>query len=165
MKQFYKEIKPIVTLILAVITYVIVIGFGIIWNLWLSIKGTFQLKFWKGVGVFIMYWLRMLYQFWVVIKYFLNKISKGIDLLGNVGAGEMVEDVTTKRENTWFSKGSITLSQAIGQEENLGVLTSFGLSLRNALSKVFEPGHCINSYDKKLMIDRFNKDRGVRFDT
>ena len=163
-KIFWQEVKPLVTLILALLLFIIVSGFGIIANFYFSIKGCLQFKFWRGVKHFIVYWLYVLYQAWECVKYLINKVSVAVDLLGNVTSGELIEKVASRRKETWFGKGDITLSAAFGKEQNDFQLSLFGWLISRTLSKIFEKNHSINAYDKKILIDKFNSERGVKFD-
>ena len=102
-KIFWKEIKPLVTIILALLLFIVVSGFGILANIYFSIKGCLQFKFWRGVKHFIVYWLNVLYQLWECVKYLINKVSVAIDLLGNVTSGELIEKVASRRKETFES--------------------------------------------------------------
>lgn len=163
-KIIWREIKPFVTLILAFILFAIVSGFGLIWNIFKPIFHVHKGGFKKIAKNWIMYWLKLLYQIWVVIKYLINRISFVIDLLGNVVAGELLEDTMTTNEDTWFGNGKISVSAAVGYEEKRKSLVPFGNFMTNTLGKVFEKNHSINAYDKKVLLDKFNKERGVKFD-
>ena len=71
MKQLKKEFEPLILFISALIVFGTLSLFGMIYNLGKSIYECFQLKFWTGIFRFIEYWLKVLYQLWNVIKYFL----------------------------------------------------------------------------------------------
>lgn len=161
---FWKEIKPFVTLILATILFVIVGVFGLIWNIGKPIFHVHKGGFKKIAKNWILYWFKLLYQIWVVVKYLINRLAFVIDLLGNVIAGELLEDTVTTKEGTWFGNGKISVSAAIGYEEKRETLVPFGKLMTKILGKVFEKNHSINAYDKKILVDKFNKDRGVKFD-
>lgn len=162
--HFMKEIKPFITLILAFALFVLISGFGILWNIGKPIFHIHKGGFRKIAKNWVFYWFKILYQVWVVIKYLINRISFVIDILGNVLAGELLEDTVTVNEKTWFGDGKISVSAAIGNEEHRKSLVPFGEKVTKILGKVFEKNHSMNAYDKKVLLDKFNADRGVKFD-
>lgn len=137
-----KELKPFLELIAAIVLFALISPIGILYNAGKSIyKSSFK--------SFLIYWANIVYQIWVVIKFFILQIAVAIDLLGNVTSGEMIEDCVTTEENTLYGKGGITISAATGELEYSNKLNNTGLYLTTILSKVFGQGHCINSYIKE----------------
>jgi len=165
-KRAWLEIKPLVTLIVACVMFGILLPFGIAWHFgkpfYDGIKK--KKKFGDILLTFLLYWLRLLYQFWVVIKYLLNRLSFAIDIFGNVADGELLEDTVTSSENTLFGDGTTTISASMGDlAKRLKLTTRFGRGLNNVLSTVFEPNHSLNAIEKKNMIDTFNSERGIDY--
>lgn len=165
-RRIWLEFKPLVTLVVACILFGILLPFGILWHFFKPFYDGFKKK--KPIGqillTFCLYWLRLLYQFWVVIKYLMNRLSTSIDIFGNVADGEFLEDFVTSAENTLFGDGTTTISASMGDlVKRLKLTTRFGRGLNNALSVVFESNHTINAIDKKNMIEKFNRERGIDF--
>jgi hypothetical protein len=163
-KSIKNELKPIFTLVIAIIMFCILLPFGILWHFgkpfydgW---KGNH--KFWPIVGSWFLYWLKLLYQFWVTLKYLLNRFSVAIDIFGNVVDGELLEDTVTTEETTLFGDGKTTISASIGDLSKRKKLnTKFGRFVNKTLSIVFEPNHSINAIDKKEMLEDWNTLRGI----
>lgn len=162
--KLLKEIKPIFTLILAVLIFLPLSVIGVIWNIGKPLFHVHKGGFKKIFTNWIFYWFFILYQLWTVIKYLLNKCSVGIDLLGNVICGEFLEDLVTTGEDTWFGNGKKTVSAAIGYEEKNNRLVSFGKFMSDLLGQAFEKNHCKNSYDFSEMVEKFKDDRNIKFD-
>jgi hypothetical protein len=162
----WTEIKPLVTLIVACLLFGLLTPFGILWHFFKPFYDGIKKKksFGKIMLTFLMYWLRLFYQFWTVIKYLMNRISVAIDIFGNVADGEFLEDTVTSAENTLFGDGTTTISASMGDlAKRLKLTTRFGRGLNNLLSKVFEPNHSINAIEKKRLIDKFNEDRRINY--
>ena len=92
----------------------------------------------------------MLYQVWNVCKYYFLHTAIAIDLLGNVGGGELVEDCITAREDTLLGSGEVTMSAGIGDLELDDELNPRGWWLTNLLSKVLGANHSVEAYEKEL---------------
>lgn len=163
-KQIWVEIKPIVTLVVACLIFGIILPFGMLWHFLKPFYDGWKKKkpFKEIILTFCLYWLRLLYQFWIVVKYLLNRISVAIDIFGNVADGEFLEDTVTSEENTLFGDGTTPISASIGElAKRLKLTTRFGRGLNKALNSVFEPNHTLNAIEKKRMIDRFNSERKI----
>lgn len=147
-----KEITPVLLLIGACIVFPLISIVGIVYNFWKSVYECFQVKFWKGVIHFLIYWLKVVYQIWNVIKALLvdKGIALALDLFANATGGEMCEDCVTTREDTWFSDGTKTLSGAIGKEQVEGFLVPFGWRVTALLSVFLGKNHSIDAYKKEL---------------
>lgn len=152
MDSIKKEIQPILLLIGACIIFPLISVLGIIYNLFKSFIECFQVKFWKGLINFLIYWLKVLYQVWNVIKALMvdKGIAMALDLFANATGGEMCEDCCTTREETWFGKGDKTLSAAIGKEEVEGFLVKFGWVITGLLSKFLGKNHSVEAYHNEL---------------
>jgi hypothetical protein len=163
-KRAWFEFKPIFTVCMAIILFCIITPFGLLWHFgkpfydgWKKKK-----KFWPIVGDWFLYWLKLLYQFWVTIKYLINRVSIAIDIFGNVADGELLEDTVTSKEQTLFGDGKTTVSASIGDLSKQNKLdTKFGRFVDKTLSVVFEPNHSINAIDKKKLLEDWNTLRGI----
>lgn len=83
----------------------------------------------------------------LVISYLCMRVAVAIDRLGNVVAGEFLEDFITSKEDTLFSKPDITISSSTGALEVEGELNKTGTWFSKILSKVLgEDNHAILSY-------------------
>lgn len=163
-KRIWFEIKPIFTLCIAILLFCILLPFGVLWNFFKPFYDGYKgkKKFKAIIGDFFLYWLKLLYQFWVTIKFLLNRCSVAIDIFGNVVDGELLEDTVTSEEKTLFGDGRVTVSASIGDLSKRKKLdTKFGRFVNKTLSVVFEPNHSINAIDKKIWLDDWNKLRGI----
>lgn len=151
-----KELSPIVLLIVSIILFLLLTAIGLIHLVLKGVYHCFQLQFWNGPLYIIIYFLKVLYQIWNVIKFFCLQIAIGIDLFGNVTCGEAIEDLVTVEENTMYGAGDITISTATGHLEYFGKLNKLGIGFSKVLSKVLDPNHCIESYKRFLHNKRFN---------
>lgn len=147
-----KELTPLLLLIGSCIVFIPISALGMVYNLCKSLKECFQVKFWKGLVKFILYWLNVLYQIWEVIKGFMvdKGVAVALDLFANATGGEMCEDVITTREDTWFGKGGRTLSAAIGKEEFEGFIVPSGWIVTGLLSKFLGKNHSVEAYHNEL---------------
>jgi len=150
MKLLLKEITPILLLLSGTIVFGIIILVGIIYNLFCSIIKVFQVRFYLGIGHFIEYWLKLIYQVWNALKYLMLHVAIGEDLIGNAAGGKLIERLVTDQRDTLYGKGNITISAATGQQEVEGKLNKDGKWLTWALSKTLGVHHSINAYLKEL---------------
>lgn len=141
-----KELSPIVLLIVSIILFLLLTAIGLIHLVLKGVYHCFQLQFWNGPLYIIIYFLKVLYQIWNVIKFFCLQIAIGIDLLGNVTCGEAIEDLVTEEEYTLYGDGNITISTATGHLEYFKLLNKTGIKFSKVLSKVLDKNHCIESY-------------------
>lgn len=154
-----KEIEPLLLMIASVIVFSLLTIFGMIYNV---LKSFYEIKNYKDyrlkgilvlpmvIFLIIEYWVKVLYQFWNVVKYFMMKIAISIDLFGNVAGGELVEDCVTTKEDTWYGKGEHTVSAATGKLEQHEELNKFGLKFTKLLSKVLGKNHSLDAYYKEI---------------
>jgi hypothetical protein len=70
----------------------------------------------------------------------------GIDQIGNVCSGELIEDCITAEENTTFRQSGITISASTGKLETEDKLNKTGKWFTKTLSKIFEKNHSILAY-------------------
>lgn len=141
--------RELILFIASIIVSGVVIPTGIIWNIVTSIKRTCKLRFWEGIGHFLMYWILVFFQIWSAIKYILYHLAIGFDLMWNATSGEMLEDLVTKEEDTYFGKGNVTISAAVGRQEVRGKLNKRGRGFSRFLDRLFkEKNHCINAWRK-----------------
>lgn len=83
----------------------------------------------------------------LVISYLCMRVAVAIDRLGNVVAGEFLEDFITSKENTLFSDPNTTISSSTGALEVEGELNKTGTWFSKILSKILgEDNHAILSY-------------------
>lgn len=93
----------------------------------------------------------------LVISYLCMRVAVAIDILGNVIAGEFLEDFITSKEDTLFSKPDITISSSTGALEVEGELNKTGNWFSNLLSRAIgEDNHAILSYAHQLESDKLN---------
>jgi len=85
-----------------------------------------------------------------VVKYGFMQIAYIVDLLGNVLVGELIEDIVTAEEDTWFGKGGITISAALGKLEFEGKLNGRGKFFSKVLGS-FEADHSVRAYHYYVM--------------
>lgn len=87
----------------------------------------------------------------LVISYLCMRVAVAIDRLGNVVAGEFLEDFITSKENTLFSDPNTTISSSTGALEVEGELNKTGTWFSKILSKILgEDNHAILSYAHHL---------------
>jgi len=146
-----KEFTPLFLLIGSILAFSFVIALGIIYTTGKCIYECLTLKPIKAIKHFVIFWLRFAYQIWNVLKYTKLHLAITNDLLANVAGGEMIEDCVTTREDTWFGKGTHTISAATGKEEKEGFLIPFGKKFTFMLSKVLGQGHSVNAYMDELL--------------
>lgn len=137
-----KELKPLITLISAILLACVIIPVGIVWNIGKSILHA-------RLSGFMMYWLKVLYQIWNVIKYLLLEIAVAIDLLGNATSGEFIEDCITATEQTLLGRGNVTISAATGELESVNELNKTGRWFSRMLSRILGKDHCAKAYKKE----------------
>jgi len=112
--------------------------FYVMWHILYGVAMCFKLKPWGGV------------------KHAVHEVARGIDLLGNVLAGEMIEDFITPMEKTYFGLGEITISAAIGYvehcaESNPAAMNKLGWIITKALNKSFnEEKHSVWSWEREI---------------
>nr|DAS09661.1 MAG TPA: hypothetical protein [Bacteriophage sp.] len=93
----------------------------------------------------------------LVISYLCMRVAVAIDRLGNVVAGEFLEDFITSKENTLFSDPNTTISSSTGALEVEGELNETGIWFSNLLSRAIgEDNHAILSYAHQLESDKLN---------
>ncbi len=143
MKKLKYELTPLYLFIASMVAFPIVIAFGIVY---LTGKSFYKAKF----SSYFIYWVQVIYQIWVVVKYALLHLAIIPDLLANVTSGEAIEDIVTTQEDTLFGKGNATISAAIGCQENKGELIKDGVKLKNTLNKILGKDHCIEAYQNYL---------------
>ena len=139
--------RPIIQLFSACIVTVVLIPLGLVYSIIKPIidSGSKPLVF--VVKKFIKYWFNILIQFWRSFKYIAHHTALFLDYTWNVFAGELLEDIITWKENTWFGNGKTTVSASIGQLEDKNCLNKAGKLFSSLLDFVFnEEGHAKNSY-------------------
>ena len=182
---FKKEITPFIELFAAIVlSFVIVLGMihnlikpfydyrkrrwdkriVLIFSYWINIvvqaiKSVLYLL--KKVVVFIVYFVTL--RFWKAIKFIVHEVARTIDLIGNVAAGELIEDIITPMEDTYFGIGDITISSAIGHVEYTAKRTPSAMNprgwwLTKTLNFCFgEKAHSVDSYQKEIVATGYVK--------
>jgi len=174
--KVFREIKPTIELFAAIIISAIVIPFGIIWGFIkpfiIIIKNRKDTV--DAITSFYQYWINTVLQTLYVIAYLFEKLTEvfrliliefkvwkgikllqhsialAIDLYGNVAAGELIEDIVTSEDLTFYGYGKFTISAATGYLEVNGFLNKRGIWFTNVLSFWFEENHSINAYNKEM---------------
>ena len=167
MKKISKELKPILSLIAAIILGSIVIPFGILHNLikpFVDGVRMGKMKPIKFVFHIAKYYLNFIYQIWNVLKRAIYDLAVSIDILGNATSGEMIEDVLSPTfEDSHFGNGKITISASIGEAEAKHKLNKFGLWISNALNVMFnERLHGIWSYEREILGKLTKENKGIK---
>lgn len=136
-KQFF---TPIIWFLAAAIIGAIIIPIGFLWDL-----GKCFVEF---------RWATFFYKIWVLMRetllnlsWIIGRIAVGIDMLGNVIAGEFLEDCITSEENITFRQADITISASVGKLEAEGKLNKVGQWFTKALSAVFGKNHAIDAWN------------------
>ncbi|RLD69234.1 MAG: hypothetical protein DRI95_00650 [Bacteroidetes bacterium] len=140
-----KELTPLILFLSAFILFGLLSGVGIIATYILGL-----LYFWKSRNFLKMFTLpfMLIYQLWNACKYVLYSLAVGLDLLGNVAVGELIELLVTDKRNTLLGKGNITISASLGKLQLEKELNKRGLKFSKLLDKIFEQNHCILAYLK-----------------
>ncbi len=108
-----------------------------------------------NIGEFLRYVATL--RIWKAIKFIVHEIAYSIDMLGNVTAGELIEDLITPVEKTYYGLGELTISAATGYIEHLALngnpkaMNKLGWWFSRTLNKAFnEPAHCLRSYRESI---------------
>jgi hypothetical protein len=146
-----KEIRPLLELVGALTITPILVVTGIVYNIIKPFVEAKNKPFLFVVKTFFLYWLNLLVQVWRSLQYWMHHTAIYLDYIWNVIAGEMLEDIFTHKENTWFGHGKTTVSASIGQLESKGLLNKKGRFFSRFLDKVFrEKNHSLNAYNTEL---------------
>ena len=154
MNAFLSEISPLLIAITSFILGFLMIPVGTFWTLLKPFYDNKHRPFKKMLKRSGMWFLKVLYQIWVVIKYSLVQVGYIVDLYGNVLVGELIEDIVTAEEDTLFGKGDVTISAALGDLKRRDAFSTIklfgkercpGMWLCNTLSKLDKrhEDHCI----------------------
>lgn len=173
-----KETKPFMELLASILlSFILIIGFvyNFVKPLWdyrkLSIKGRFEayMKWYEDMTIQTVYvvfyllrkilksiWYLVTLRIWKSIKHLFHEIARSIDLLGNVFAGELIEDLITPVEKTYYGLGKITISASTGYIVHLAktdskAINKTGLWLTRALNKSFnEEHHSLWAWEREI---------------
>jgi len=173
-----KELKPFMELMAAVLlTFVLVVGLihNIVKPFWdyrkRGLKDRFKsiLNWYRDIvmqTVYVIFYLiekvlkTAFYIFtlriWKGIKFLTHETARALDLLGNVWAGELIEDITTPYEKTYFGLGEITISAAMGYLEyksftDSKAMTKVGIWFSDMLNVAFnEDQHSLWSWEREI---------------
>lgn len=140
MKQL---LNSFILLISALIIGAFVLPIGFVYDLFWSMYKANFVKFFKR-------FFRVINQIIIVIASIIEQVAIGIDQVGNVMAGEFIEDCITAEENTTFRESGITISASTGKLESEGKLNDVGTWFTKTLSKVFGKDHSILAYKRWL---------------
>ena len=114
--------KPVIQLVAACIVTVVLLPLGLLYSVIKPIVDSKSKPILFIIKKFVKYWLNILAQFWRSFKYIAHHTALFLDYTWNVFAGELLEDIITWKENTWFGNGKTTVSASIGQLEDKGYL-------------------------------------------
>lgn len=148
----FKEFGSLLLLIMAIALSFVTFPIGLFWSL--IVKPIYHLVkkepsySVKKVGL---YFVNFLYQIWNVFKSLFFYIAYVIDLLGNVFAGELIEDIITPEEDTMLGNGDVTISVAVGDlqkkaESKPKLINGRGWFLIKAMN-LFEERHALKAHD------------------
>jgi len=146
-KTITQIINPYTELAGAILVGVFVLPIGFVYSIVMSIK---KLSLKGFLNVFV----NLALQFSKVVSWIVLQLAVGIDMIGNVISGEMLENAITTETNTTFGDGNITISASTGklQAENK-IDKKFGIFFNKALSKIFGVNHSIDAW-KNWLIDQ-----------
>ena len=143
--------KPIIQLIAACFVTAILVPLGLIYSLIKPIVDSRSKPAVFIIKSFCYYWVSIIMQFWRSFKYIAHHTALFLDYTWNVFAGELLEDLVTWKENTWFGNGRTTVSASIGQLENKEYLNKAGKIFSKFLNFVFnEKDHSLKAYNKQI---------------
>lgn len=155
------EIAPLLLLIAAVVLGVFMIPIGVLYTLGKPFYDYRKKGFKTVMKRFGMWFLKVMYQVWNVIKYTMTQVAYIIDLLGNVIVGELIEDIITAEEDTWFGRADRTISASVGKLLYDDKLNKTGILFAKFLD-LFEKNHCLLSYhwaiEKEKLIERLEEE-------
>jgi len=106
---------------------------------------------------FLMYIFLIVAQITKLFFSFLHFIALFLDKLGNIIAGDLLEDLITTDEDTTFGKFDFTISASVGRLEERFRLNKRGLMFTDLLSKILGNNHAIIAYRYKIELDKLNK--------
>lgn len=81
---------------------------------------------------------------WKRLNEYFTAIAIMIDILGNVLAQDLFDDILIKKEGYKFGNNKETISKVLGMNEIKGTLKPVGQWLVNVLNRI-EENHCINA--------------------
>lgn len=175
-----QEIKPFIELIAALgLSFVLVLGLvhnlikpfydhrgrKVTERISLSIRWYFRVveQIFRSIGYFCnklgdFFYLLLTIRFWRAFKFIVHELARTIDLIGNVAAGEMIEDLITPIEKTYFGIGDITISAATGHivylykvKKETTSLNKTGVWFDKVLNKAFnEKEHALWSFEREI---------------
>ena len=141
MKEFVKGLAVLIGAIIITLLY-LPIGF--------SYTYIHAFYFWaksKKRKTFLSLVWRQIDGSFAVLGYLMHHTAVALDMLWNVN-GELIEDLTTTSENTWFGNKSTTVSTATGKEEVLNRQKPRGKWFNKTLNLAFgQKSHAADSYE------------------
>lgn len=162
METLKKELGAFILLVIAIaLSWTLVVGF--IYNIAKAIYHSKGYKLGTALIHIAKYWGNVLYQVWVVVKKVFYYTAFILDLLGNALLGELIEDLVTHEENTYYGKGDRTISVATGDIElrnktKPGTMNSIGLWFVGVLNK-FESNHCSKAIRRWHFNQKLNQEK------
>lgn len=146
---------PFIWLVSALILAVVLLPIGFIWDIGKSARG-FKLK-----KILTSTW-QLFKELLLSLSWLARQIAVGIDIVGNVIAGEFLEDAITHKDETLFRKSGITISASIGQLIMANSLNKkMGKVLNKILDLAFEKNHSVLAYEDYLK-DNEKTDRNFK---
>lgn len=154
MKKF---IQGFFTLVASLVFFTIIIIIGLAYSFFYSLWLTVSLKNWRAFPLF--WWSRFTGLLSAIGSIFMA-LAKGWDIVANVLAGEMLEDLTTHKEATTFG-APITVSASIGEIESRPgkPLIKNGKRITKMLNVVFnQKQHATDSWEILLKREELNNE-------
>jgi len=126
-------LSGLMALIGAMLLSVVIFPLGILYSLGYSIWLSLTLKKWTA---FFIFWWRLIDGYCAAVGHLLLRVAYTLDIGWNV-TGEIIEDIVTTDENTYFTTKDITVSASIGNEEVKNKLTPWGKRISKVLNIAF----------------------------
>lgn len=137
-------IKGIKLIIGALIVSIILIPIETLYSLGYSIWLLITFKDWTK---FFIFWLKLIDGILSAIGNLMYHIAIVLDQVWNIN-GELLEDITTNKENTLFGTKNITVSASIGHLQKNHYLKKSGKILSKILNIVFgQKSHALDAYE------------------
>lgn len=140
MKELFQGLWVLIwAIIVSVLMFTIGTAYSIGYSIWYTISLKNPLAFFK-------FWWRLIDGFSAAIGHIFYETAYALDLCWNVN-GEIIEDIITQEENTYFNQKNITVSATIGDLELRGKLNKAGKIFTKILNFFFgQKQHAIDSW-------------------
>ena len=153
MKEFIQGVITLIGAVILSIHLVFSFPYTYVHAIYWTIKGIKK----RRKGTFFQLICRQIDGTFAALGYMMFHIAVGIDMIWNVN-GEMIEDLTTTRERTWFGKKKTTVSTATGKEEVDNMQKPLGKKFNIWLNWLFnQESHAVDSYKKHIEMEKIDK--------